>query len=105
MVSTPEGFTDNSPISPMTSTPVKKTSARKSLCLFTIILDVKNKTATLQVIASKSDRKATKYRTTSWALKPKQKGNSKINDQIKKSLYYGLCIIHKLCNQQFSMVV
>ena len=41
MVSTPEGFTDKSPISTMTSTPVKKPSARKSLCLFTNILDVK----------------------------------------------------------------
>ena len=29
MVSTTEGFTDNSPISPMASTPVKKLSARK----------------------------------------------------------------------------
>ena len=35
MVSTPEGFTNNSLISPMTSTPIKKPSARKSLCLFT----------------------------------------------------------------------
>ena len=46
MVSTPEGFTDDSPISPMTSIPVKKPSARKLLFLFTNILDVKNKTAT-----------------------------------------------------------
>ena len=45
MVSTPEGFTNNSPISPMTPTPVKKQSARKSLCLFNTIIDVKNKTA------------------------------------------------------------
>ena len=37
MVSTPEGFTDDSPISPMKSTPVKKLIARKSLCLFTNI--------------------------------------------------------------------
>ena len=41
MVSTTEVFTNNSPISPMTSTPVKKQSARKSLCLFTNILEVK----------------------------------------------------------------
>ena len=33
MVSTPEGVTDNIPNMPMTSTPVKKPSARKSLCL------------------------------------------------------------------------
>ena len=47
MVSNLEVFTNNSPISPMTSTPLKKTSARKSLCLFTNILDMKKKTATL----------------------------------------------------------
>ena len=46
MVSTTEGFNYNSPISPMTSTPVKITSAIKSLCLFTNILYVKKKTAT-----------------------------------------------------------
>ena len=53
MVSTPEVFTNNSPIYPMTPAPVKKTSARKSLCLFTNILDVKKKTAIRQVGASK----------------------------------------------------
>ena len=46
MVSTPEGFTNNSTIYYMTSTPVKKPSSGKSLCLFTNISDVKNKTAT-----------------------------------------------------------
>ena len=37
LLSTPEGFTDNSPNVHMTSSPVKKPSARKSLCLFTNI--------------------------------------------------------------------
>ena len=46
MFYTPEGFTNNSPIFPMISTPVKKPSARKPLCLFTNILDVKNKNST-----------------------------------------------------------
>ena len=41
MVSTPKGLANNSPISPMTSTPVKKARDRKSLCLFTNILDMK----------------------------------------------------------------
>ena len=41
MLSTLEGVTDNSPNLPMTSTPVKKPSARKSMCLFTNILYVK----------------------------------------------------------------
>ena len=41
MVSTPEGFSENSTISLMTSTPVKNPHAQKSLCLFTNILYVK----------------------------------------------------------------
>ena len=49
MVYTPEGFTYNSPRYPMKSTPVKKPSGIKSLCLFTDILDVKNKTAIIRV--------------------------------------------------------
>ena len=36
IISTPEGVTDNSPNVHMTSTPIKKPSARKSLCLFTL---------------------------------------------------------------------
>ena len=49
MVSTPEGFTNNSPISSMTPTPVKKPISRKSLCIFTKMLDVKKKNASCQV--------------------------------------------------------
>ena len=45
MVSTPEEFIDNSPNVHMASTPVKKPSVSKSLCLFTNILDVKKKAA------------------------------------------------------------
>ena len=44
MVSTPEGVIDNIPNATMTSTPVKKPSASKSLCLFNSILNVKPKT-------------------------------------------------------------
>ena len=57
MVYTPEVFTDNSHISPMTSTPVKKPRAKKSLCMFTNILDVKKKTATYQFGSAKSKRR------------------------------------------------
>ena len=88
MVSTTDGFTKDSTISPMKSTPVKKTSSRKPLCLFTNILYVTNKTDTSKVGADKSKCKAIKYETTTWILKPKRKGNSKIYDQINKSLYY-----------------
>ena len=47
LISAPEGFIDNSPNVHLPSTPVKKPSARKSLCLFTNILDVKPKTKNL----------------------------------------------------------
>ena len=73
MVSTPEVSTNNSTISPMTPTPVKKPSARKSLCLFTNILYAKKKTATRQFGAAKSNNKAIKYGTTPWELKQKRK--------------------------------
>ena len=75
MVSTPEGFTNNSPRYPMTPTPVKKPSASKSLCLFTNILDVRKKTDSRRVGDAKSKRKAIKSVTTPRSLKPKQKGN------------------------------
>ena len=68
MVSTTEGFNYDSPISPMASTPVKKPSYGKSLCLFTNILNVKKKTATRQVGAAKSKHKSIKHATTPWAF-------------------------------------
>ena len=76
MVYTAEVFTDNSPISPMTPTPVKKPSARKSLCLFTTIFDVKKKTAIRQSRAIKSNRKEIKARIKPWAFEPKLKRKS-----------------------------
>ena len=60
IISTPEGVTDNSHNVHMTSTPVKKPSSRKSLCLFTNILSVEPTTAKRRFIAAKSRRKATK---------------------------------------------
>ena len=60
MMSTLEGVTDNSPNVNMTSTPVKKPSARKSMCLFTNILYVKPTTAKCRFVSAKSRRKAMK---------------------------------------------
>ena len=47
---------------------------------------MKKKTAIRQVGAAKQKRKSIKAGTTPRGLKPKKKGNSKINDQIKKSI-------------------
>ena len=77
MVSTPEVFVNNSPMFLMTSTTVKKPSARKLLCIFTNILDVKKRTATRLFVAAKSNCKTIKSVTTPWALKTKQKGKFK----------------------------
>ena len=45
IVYTPEGFTSDSPIYPMKSTPVKKPCDRRSLRMFTNIFDVKKRRA------------------------------------------------------------
>ena len=59
----------------MTSSPVKKPSAQKSLCMFTNVLDANKKTASHQFGADKSKRKAIKYGNTPWALKQNRKGH------------------------------
>ena len=64
MVSTPEGVTYNSPNVSLASTPVKKPSDRKSLCLFTTIFDVKNKTTKSRIEAAESKRRAMKVGTS-----------------------------------------
>ena len=87
MVSTPYGVTDNSPNVPMKSTAVKKPSARKSMCLFTNILDGKPKTAKNCIVAAKSKRRSMKVGTSQWTNKTKRKGHSKINEQIKCNLH------------------
>ena len=55
ILSTPEGVTDNIPNVHMTSKPVKKPSARKSLCLFTNILNVKPTTAKHRFVDENTD--------------------------------------------------
>ena len=52
MVSTPDRFTYNSPMSPVPLI-IENCSARKSLCLFTEFLDVKNKTDVRRVGSAK----------------------------------------------------
>ena len=73
MISTSEVFNNNRPISLMTTSPVKKPSARKSLCMFTNILYVNKKTAYCRVGSVKYKHKAIKYGNTPWALKQKTK--------------------------------
>ena len=71
----------------MTSKLVNKPSARKSLCLFTNILEVKPKTANDRIVAAKSKRRAMNVGNIQWTNKTKRKGHSRINDQIKRNMY------------------
>ena len=80
MVSTPELVTDNKTNVTMKSTPVKKPSVRKSLCLFTNILDVRSKTAKRRIVAEKYKCRDVKVGTSQCTKKKKRKGHSKIND-------------------------
>ena len=73
ILSTPEVFTDNIPNVHMPSTPVKKPSTRKSLCLFTNILDVQPKTAKRHFVAAKYRRKDMKVCNILWTKKIKTK--------------------------------
>ena len=72
ILSTPEGVTDNSPNVHMASKPVKKPCDRKSLCLFTNILDVNPKAAKRRFVAAKSKRKSMKVCNSLW-IKIKKK--------------------------------
>ena len=61
-------------------------SARKSLCLFTGVLDVKKRTAACQVGADKSKIKVIRAGSMIWSSITKRKGYTKIEEQVKISL-------------------
>ena len=67
MVSTPDVFTDDIPMSPGTHMILRKPSTRKSLFLFTEVLDIKNKTTVRRVGADKSKHKAIRAGSMLWS--------------------------------------
>ena len=73
ILSTPEVFIDNIPNVHLTLSPVKKPSARKSLCLFTNILDIQHETAKRRFVAEKFRRKSMKVCNSLWTKKNKTK--------------------------------
>ena len=87
MVSTPEGFTDKSVMSPNQSVTVKHISARKPLRLFLEALDVKPRTDVHKLCAAKSNRKEIRAGSMFWSCIPKRRGHTKINERFKKALY------------------
>ena len=105
ILSTWEWVTDNSPNVPMISTPLNKTSAMKSLCLFINIFGVKPKIEKCCIVAEKSKRKVMKFGNKLWTKKRKRKGHSTINDQIKRNLYTWITCHDELFYHQFLMIV
>ena len=87
MVSNPDRFTDNGTLSPGPSVTVINPSARKSLRIFTEVLDFKKNTYVFRVGAAKSKSKATRAGSVLWSSIPKRKVHTKINERVKKSLY------------------
>ena len=81
ILSTPEGVTYNSLNVHMPSSPVKKPSARKLLCLFTNILDVKPTTAKRRFFAAKSRRKSMKLCNSLWTKKTKRAFKNQLSYQ------------------------
>ena len=75
MVYTPEKVTDDIYILVMTQTTVQKASARKSLCLFTNIFDVKKKTEKRHVGATKSNCRSIKVGISLWTNETKRNGH------------------------------
>ena len=70
---------------------VKNPSARKSLHLFTEVLDIKNKTAFRRVCYDKTKRKEIRAVSMLWSIIPKMKGHTIINEWVNKYLY--TCIL------------
>ena len=86
----------------MTSTPFKKPSSSKSLCLFTNIINVKNKTAKRRVGAAKSKLRAMKVGNRLWTNRTKRKGRSKINELIKHNIYAWITRHPQVCQSPIS---
>ena len=72
MVSTPERFIYNSPMSPRPPMIVKKFSAKQSLRLFTEVLDVQNKTSARRVGAAKSNHDSIRAGIMLWSSIPNE---------------------------------
>ena len=86
MVSTPEGYTKNIPITPKPYVSTKNNSSRKSLPQFTEKLDVKHKTAVRRFGAAKAKRKAIKTCNMFWSNIAKRLGHTQINKNSREVL-------------------
>ena len=87
MVSTPDRFTYNSPMSSVPSVPVKQPNAIKSLHHFSETLDIKPKTAVCRLCTAKSNHKEIRTGITLWSSISKRHRHTKINLCLKRDFY------------------
>ena len=87
MVTTPEIFTDNIPMSPGPPVIFKTYSAIKSLRLFIEVFYFKRKISFRRVGDSKSKRKSTRAGIMLWSSILEKKLHTKINEQFNKYPY------------------
>ena len=71
MVSTPEIFTDNSPMLSIPSVYVKQPNTSKSIHPFSETLVIKKNTYVRRLCATKSKRKKIRAVSMSWSIRPK----------------------------------
>ena len=87
MVSTPEGCTNNIPMTPNPYVSTKNTSAGKSLRQFSDILDVKQMTDVHGLCAAKEKCKKIKTGNVLCSNITKRRVHTKINQKVRESLY------------------
>ena len=77
MISNTDGITNNSPIPLSMSLPMNSPSERKLIHQFSEVLDVKPKTSTHRLGASKSNQKAIISGNSLWYSIPKRRGKKR----------------------------
>ena len=95
MVSTPEVFSENSPLSSGPFMSTKQPKARKPLCKFATTLNVKPKTYIHRICADKSKCKEIISCSQVWSKIPNIQGHTKINEHVNIAFYYWI-----LCHPQ-----
>ena len=101
MVSTPEIFTGNSPMSPGPSVTNSNPSVGKSLCIFTEVLAFKKKNAIHQVGDSESKHKEIISGSVLCSSIPNKKRHTKSMNGLINIFIFGFCNILRLCSLQF----
>ena len=87
MVSTPEGCTNNSLMTPNPYLSTKNPCAIKKLYKFTLTLDVKRNTFVSEFGAAKAKHKAIRKNNLLWSDIIKRRSHTKINQIFREALY------------------